>query len=326
MVVIGGITRLTESGLSITEWKPISGTLPPLSAAEWETAFEQYKKIPEYKLVNKGMSLEEFKKIYWWEYIHRLWGRIIGLCFLLPFLFFWRRGYLHPDWIPPLCVLFILGLNQGFLGWLMVASGLTQNTDVSQYRLTGHLILALIIYCYMFWVALHIRKHKELQRDDFLPSPLLRPATIIFGLFWITLIAGGFMAGLNAGLVFDTFPTHNGEVIPGGLFKMQPWYINFFENATTAHFTHRWLGIALLLGILWIGWMGFKAKPERGIKLPLIHVCVMACLQAALGVSTVTHHVAIPVAAAHQFGAVILLSFFMWLLFALKYRRAEYIR
>ncbi|TAH33776.1 MAG: heme A synthase [Alphaproteobacteria bacterium] len=318
MVAIGGVTRLTESGLSITQWKPVTGIIPPLNDAEWQAEFSLYQQIPEYQLVHKGMTLDEYKNIYFWEYLHRLWGRLIGVVFALPLIYFWMRGKLQRDWKVPLVILFLLGLNQGFLGWYMVQSGLSVNTDVSQYRLTAHLTLAATIYAYMLWIALHIRNFYKSAPLTPSPKYLRGAAIILFALFWLTFVMGGFMAGTNAGLLYTTFPQFNGEWAPGGMWEMQPWYMNLFENTTTIHAVHRFLASALVIGALSLMMYGFASKTSKKIKVPLIHVGVMSLIQMALGISTIARGVPVALGAAHQAGAILLLTFFVWLLFNLR--------
>lgn len=315
MVALGGATRLTESGLSITEWKPVSGIIPPLNETEWQAQFDLYKQIPQYRLMNSNITLDDYKTIFWWEYAHRVWGRLIGLAFFLPLVFFWAKGYLHKDWKPALIVLLILGANQGFLGWIMVQSGLEgTRTSVSPYRLTAHLTLAAVIYAYMLWVALHIKNYFSPKGPG---APFLRkPTLLLFALFWLTFIMGGFMAGTHSGLLYKTFPLYNGEAVPGGLLAMQPWYANFFENSTTIHFTHRSLAILLVLGSIALAAYGWRAA--KPVKVPLIHVAAMALVQMALGISTIAREVPVLLGTLHQAGSILLLTFFIWLLFRLS--------
>ncbi len=316
MVVIGGVTRLTESGLSITEWKPITGIIPPIGAAQWEQEFNAYQKIPEYTQFNKGMTLDEYKNIYWWEYLHRLWGRLIGLAFALPLIYFWARGQLHREWKLPLVILFLLGLNQGFLGWYMVQSGLSVRTDVSQYRLTAHLTLAAIIYAYMFWIALHIRNFSAPKL--YAANKIRKPAIALFGLFWVTFIMGGFMAGTNAGLAFRDFPQFNGQWWPDGFWGLWPWWANIFENPITIHALHRTLAVLSVVLGLALGFYAIAQRPPKSVKIPVLHVAGMGIVQMAIGISTIARGVPITLGAAHQAGAILLLTFYIWLLFAVR--------
>ena len=223
MVVIGGVTRLTESGLSITEWKPIIGVVPPLSAAEWQEAFAKYQQIPEYKVKNAGMSLAEFREIFWWEYVHRLWGRLIGAVYLLPFLVFLAKGWINRRVAWQVAGIFFLGALQGALGWYMVKSGLVDRLDVSPYRLTAHLGLALLIYAATYWTALDLlapASRAHLATTIRHSRAALGVAVLVF----LTMLAGGFVAGNDAGLVYNTFPLMDGALVPAGYGDLAPWW------------------------------------------------------------------------------------------------------
>ena len=227
MVLVGGLTRLTDSGLSITEWQPISGALPPLNAADWEVAFAKYREIPEYQLVNAGMSLEAFKVIYWWEWGHRQLGRVVGLVFFLPFVVFLLQRKIPKPALGPLLALFALGGLQGFMGWYMVQSGLTDRVDVSQYRLAMHLGLALIIFSFCLWMGLHF------IRDARLPAaagPGVALSGTIAVLVLVQSLLGALVAGLDAGTTYTDWPFMDGDVIPSGLFDMSPAVSNLFES------------------------------------------------------------------------------------------------
>ncbi|MGH6873500.1 MAG: COX15/CtaA family protein, partial [Aestuariivirgaceae bacterium] len=234
MVLIGGATRLTDSGLSITEWQPLMGVVPPLDEASWKEAFEKYKAIPEYRIVNSGMSLAEFKFIYWWEWTHRFLGRFIGLVVFLPLAFLWATRRLDARTVRSMVLLLILGGAQGALGWYMVKSGLAERTDVSQYRLAAHLALAAAIYATVVWIALGIGT--SFRRID------SREAGMALGLVLLILLQialGGLVAGLDAGLSHNTFPLMDGKLVPDGLLVMTPRWRNLFENALTVQFLHR---------------------------------------------------------------------------------------
>src|SRR5215472_2479123 len=314
MVVIGGITRLTESGLSITEWKPISGVLPPLSEAAWQRAFDLYKQIPEFQKLRPDMTLAEFKGIYWWEYIHRLWGRLIGLAFALPGLWLLWRGRIRPELRPRLALLFVLGGLQGALGWFMVKSGLSVRTDVSQYRLVAHLLTALFIYACILWTAFGLIR----------PTPRLLPQAA--GSRWHTvfllslvigmLTTGGFTAGLDGGKIYNTFPLMGGELVPGDVLAHVPLWANPFENPTTAQFIHRWLAMIVAATVLAL-WLRRGRLPSEA-RLPLHLVAGMTALQVCLGISTLLLVVPIPLAATHQAGAVMLLSLTLFALHSLS--------
>ena len=305
MVVIGGITRLTWSGLSITEWQPVTGTLPPLSEAAWVAEFEKYRQIPQYKLINAGMSLGDFKTIYLWEYVHRLWGRLIGLVYLLPFLYFLIRGRISRRLAWPLVGIFMLGGAQGALGWYMVESGLADRVEVSQYRLTAHLLLALTIYGASLWIAVGLWRG---QAPAAAPPLWRRGAEALIALVALTITAGGFVAGLNAGLTYNTFPLMDGSFVPAGYDQLQPFFRNWFENVAAVQFDHRILAMitAGTIVVLWV--LGRRAALPRPARSALYALLAAAALQFALGVSTLLLVVPIPLAAAHQAGAVILLT------------------
>ncbi|HEX3535393.1 MAG TPA: COX15/CtaA family protein [Stellaceae bacterium] len=305
MVVIGGITRLTWSGLSITEWQPVTGVLPPLSDSAWAAEFEKYRQIPQYKLLNAGMSLADFKTIYLWEYVHRLWGRLIGFAYLLPFLYFVIRGRLprHLRW--PLAGIFGLGAAQGVLGWYMVESGLADRIEVSQYRLTAHLMLALAIYAATLWVALGL--WREPGRAAAAPV-WRRTSEGMIALITLTIAAGGFVAGLNAGLVYNTFPLMDGRLVPAGYSQLQPLFRNWFENVAAVQFDHRLLATATTATVLALWVVGARGTLPQPARLALHGLLAAVALQFALGLSTLLLVVPIPLAAAHQAGAVILLT------------------
>ena len=303
MIVVGGVTRLTESGLSMVNWKPISGIVPPLNESEWTAEFNAYKQFPEYQKVNIGMSLDEFKNIFLWEYSHRVLGRLIGIVFAVPFFFFLFRKKVKRALRPHLWAMLLLGACQGLLGWYMVKSGLVDRPDVSHYRLTAHLGLAVIIYIYAFWMALGLifPVHGKIARR---PYGL---ALIYVKLIFLQILLGGFVAGLNAGLVSDTWPLMFGEMIPEGLFANDPWYMNVFDNPLTIHFEHRTFAYVVSLVALGLWW---KLKNDRstGVRMAAYFVVITICAQFALGVLTIMNMVAIPLAAAHQAGAVVALS------------------
>ena len=305
MVVIGGITRLTLSGLSITEWQPVTGILPPLSAKAWAGEFEKYQQIPQYRLLNSGMSLAEFKTIYLWEYVHRLWGRLIGVVFALPFLYFLARRRLPRRLLAPLGGILLLGFAQGALGWYMVESGLADRVEVSQYRLVAHLALALAIFGLTLWLALGL----------LLDPPRVGPAAFwrrgaeaVIGLVGSTILAGGFVAGLNAGLIYNTFPLMDGRFVPAGYAQLQPFARNWFENVAAVQFDHRLLATTTAFAVLLLWLAGSRAALPHPVRLALHALLATAALQFALGVSTLLLVVPIPLAAAHQAGAVLLLT------------------
>jgi len=311
MVVIGGITRLTESGLSITEWRPVSGVIPPLSDAEWQQAFARYRQIPEYQQLNRGMTLAEFKGIFWWEYVHRLWGRLIGVVFAAGFVIFLLRRRIRRPLAPHLIAMFALGGLQGALGWFMVESGLSLRTDVSQYRLTAHLLAALAIYSYMFWVALSLLR----PIASVAPEPgaaRLRPHLIVLaGALILTLSFGGFVAGLNGGLVYNSFPLMGGQLVPSDAFATA-W--SPFEDPVTAQFVHRWLAVGVVALAVTL-WLRRRGRPDAATR-PIALLAAMALAQAGLGIATLLLLVPVPLAAAHQAGAVVLWTLTLWALHA----------
>jgi len=317
MISIGGITRLTGSGLSIVEWRPLIGLLPPLSDAEWARVFTLYQTSPQYQEVNTGITLAVFKSIFWWEYLHRLWGRLIGVVFFLPFLWFLLRRQLAWSLAPRLVVLFILGGAQGALGWYMVQSGLVDIPEVSQYRLTAHLVLALALYAALLWTALQLRHPEPETTPDRRLAGIRALAHTTVVLITVTIISGAFVAGTDAGFVFNTFPLMEGRLVPVG-YLPQPWFVSPFEDLATIQFHHRVLAI-VSLGIAIATWWRSRwivlVPRARRIANGLM---ITVCLQVALGISTLVLVVPTPLAAAHQAGAVLLLTVTLWLLFELR--------
>ncbi len=319
MVVLGGVTRLTGSGLSMVNWQPISGVLPPFSQAAWEYEFEHYRDSPEYAYVNKHMSLDEFKGIFWFEYAHRLLGRLIGVVFLIPFIYFLLRRRIEPSLAAKLVTIFVLGALQGLLGWYMVKSGLVDDPHVSQYRLAAHLGLATLIYAFMLWTALGIlRREESLELRG--PGKLASLAVIMAIAVFITMMSGAFVAGLKAGFTYNTFPLMAGKLVPDGMWSVVPAYLNFFENVTTVQFNHRMLAIATFLAIiaLWLGGQRMNlSRPQRR----WLHVtALVAAIQVTLGISTLVMRVPIPLAALHQAGAMVLLTVLLCLAYEARYR------
>lgn len=299
MVIVGGATRLTDSGLSITEWQPLLGVMPPLTEEGWLAAFAKYKLIPEYIAVNKGMSLEDFKFIYWWEWSHRFLGRFIGIAFFLPFVFFWLTGRAPWRLRPRLAALFILGGLQGALGWYMVASGLVDRIDVSQYRLAAHLTLATVIFGAILWIAFGLDVKRRM------PSSRLEwSAAIIVALVLLQVAAGGFVAGLDAGMGYTTWPLMDGKLIPGGLFVMEPAWRNVFENALTVQFDHRMLAYLIAALVL------LHALRARHSAAAALAAAVLA--QIGLGIWTLLAEVPLPLGLMHQAGAMIVFATALW--------------
>jgi cytochrome c oxidase assembly protein subunit 15 len=299
MVVIGGLTRLTESGLSMVEWKPVTGWLPPLSEAAWMAEFEKYKQFPEYQKVNVGMTLEGFQGIYWLEYIHRLLGRLIGVAFAIPMLVFWVSGRIPTGMKPHLLLMFLLGGSQGALGWFMVASGLVDHPDVSHYRLTAHLGLAFLIFSYLLWGALSLLRHGRMvsARGGGL-------AAVFACLVFLQVLSGGLVAGLNAGLAHNTWPLMDGAFIPDGLLIANPWWINFFENAMTVQFQHRMLAYCVFVLALATAF-SLRGRAPTGLRHGLL---TAVFVQLGLGIATLLNHVPVSLGTLHQAGAVVVLA------------------
>jgi len=308
MIILGGVTRLTGSGLSMVEWAPIMGILPPLNDKEWQDAFQLYQQFPEFQLKNFHMSVHDFKSIFWFEYGHRLLGRSIGMIFLLPFLFFLFKGKIEKALTPKLITMFILGGLQGLMGWYMVKSGLVNDPRVSQYRLTAHLGLAVAIYSYMLWVALSLLYPKINDALDSSTRTLSRLSLIITGFIVITILSGGFVAGTHAGFAFNTFPLMNGKLIPDGLFEMTPLWHNFFENIITVQFDHRVMATLLFIIIpaFWLKAGKTELHPQAKTGRHLLLAALL--LQVTLGISTLLLVVPVALGAAHQAGAILLLS------------------
>ena len=326
IVVVGGITRLTHSGLSITEWQPIVGTLPPLSDAAWEDVFAKYRETPEFRQVNHAMTLAEFKGIFWWEYVHRLLGRIIGVVFLVPLVWFIVRRRIPPGYAWPLAGIFALGALQGALGWYMVQSGLVDGPRVSQLRLAAHLGLALLIFAAMFSLALSLL-HPVSESQPSANAPpsrradaLRRFALLIVALVFVQAISGSLVAGIRAGFAYNTFPMMNGRLVPEEILSLAPWYRNFADNMATVQFDHRaiaWL-LALLIPVFWL----FVRSQTTAVRVTLAANLLLAALllQIVLGIATLLLVVPVPLAAAHQAGAVLLFAAALHAAHALRIR------
>ncbi len=312
MVSLGGATRLTGSGLSITEWQPIIGAVPPLSDAAWHDAFEKYKQIPQYEHVNRGMSLGAFKLIYWWEWTHRFLGRLIGVVFLVPFLYFLASGHLGRPLIWKLSGIFALGGLQGFLGWYMVASGLADRISVSQYRLALHMTLAVAIFGAALWVALSLGAPPRGERPTAPMFRLRAEAAVIAALVLLQVAAGAFVAGLKAGSGWNTWPLMDGAVVPQGLGALSPWWMNLFENALTVQFNHRLLAYAIAVAVGWHLWSLLRSNPDRPTKTSALVLAGAVLAQIVLGIWTLLVHVPIPLALLHQAGAVALFGAALW--------------
>lgn len=328
MVVLGGITRLTQSGVSITEWQPVIGIVPPVSHADWLAEFAKYQKIPQYKELNAGMSLADFQFIFLWEYVHRLWGRLIGAVYLLPFVYFLLRGRIPAGLALPLGGIFVLGAAQGALGWYMVESGLVHRVEVSQYRLVAHLALALLIYGLTLWAALGLLSSSVIPAKAGIQdhgadrSPLdtrlrghdgktwkwRRLGEALIALIGLTICAGGFTAGLHAGLTYNTFPLMDGHFVPAGYAQLRPLWRNGFENIPAVQFDHRLLAETTVAAAILLWAAGRRGALSQAARIALHILLAAVLLQFALGVSTLLLVVPIPLAAAHQAGAILLLT------------------
>ena len=323
MVVIGGITRLTESGLSITEWQPLTGLLPPLDEAQWTAAFEKYKAIPQYRAIHADMTLAQFKVIFFWEYLHRLWGRIIGVAFAVPFAYFLLRGRISRQLAPRLALLFVLGGLQGLLGWYMVESGLSERIEVSQYRLAAHLAAAALIYAAMLWVALDLLwPAREAARDP-RQKGLRWGIGLVLAFVSLTLVAGAFVAGLRAGYIYNTFPLMGDHLIPAEYGALSPWWRNWFENAAAVQFNHRLLAEVTVgeAAGLWLFSLRLVLAPRA--RAAMNGLFAIALLQLALGISTLLLVVPLQLAVAHQAGAMLLLTAAVVALHALRRPRVD---
>ena len=309
MIVLGGVTRLSGAGLSIVDWRPIMGVLPPLSQQDWQQTFEMYQQSPEFDKVNSHMTVDDFKGIFWLEYLHRLLGRLIGFAFLLPFAYFIWRGYIHNRELLKYGLMFMLGGLQGVLGWYMVKSGLVDNPRVSQYRLTAHLVAAITIYAYMLWIALSLLTPPgEARSHPWFPRTILLAVLVL-----TTIISGGFVAGLDAGLIYNTFPKMGRYWIPPDATALSPLWLNSFENMATVQFNHRVLALSTFFAIVLYWWFARKAELPARVRPAVNALLHTAVLQVALGISTLLLMVPLVLAAAHQAVAVLLFSVALYL-------------
>lgn len=301
MILVGGATRLTDSGLSITEWRPVTGAIPPLTETGWLEEFEKYRSSSEYQLQNAGMTLGEFEFIYWWEWGHRFLGRAIGLVFAIPLIVFWVRGMIPAGMKPKLVGLLALGGLQGFVGWWMVASGLVDRVDVSQYRLATHLALAFVILGVTVWLALSARLGSARGAAGRLTSLAL--------LFWaavmLQIVLGAFVAGLDAGRIYTTWPGMEGRIIPDGYLAGLPWYQAIFESHAAVQMHHRWAGY-LVAVFAFVAAFAFWKSGDRKLKAASHAIASMVVIQIALGIATLVNAAPLALSLAHQFGAVVL--------------------
>lgn len=297
IVVVGGITRLTESGLSITSWKPVSGVIPPLNQAEWEAEFEAYKQIPQYSVLNSWMSLDDFKFIFFWEWFHRLVARFLGVLFIVPFVVFLFQKRLPRDLAWPLFGLSILGGFQGALGWWMVSSGLTELTSVSQYRLAAHLTAASLLFIALVYVARSLSPGRVLGR---VTGFHMATAALLLVLIILQIGAGAFVAGLDAGMGYQTWPLMDGAIIPGGLLAMDPAWRNLFENALTVQFIHRGMAYLIVAYVAYLIWRRYSDGGFGGVHGWLPRIGAIVLLQIGLGIATLLMSVPIGFAVGHQ--------------------------
>ena len=307
MIILGGLTRLTNSGLSMVEWKPLVGIIPPLSDQAWVETFEKYKQFPEYQKINRGMDLAGFKSIFMYEYLHRVLGRLIGVLFLLPMLYFTFKGRVRPGLMPKLVLLFFLGGCQGLLGWYMVKSGLVNNPHVSQYRLTAHLGVAVAIYAYMLWVVFDLlfpAREEGLGRLN----ALAKGSLVLVGLVYLMILSGGLVAGTHAGYAYSTWPLMGTSFIPAGLYTGTPAWLDAFEDITTIQFNHRMFAYLLFVLINVFALLVYRRASYGRARWAAVLVALALWLQVSLGISTLLLHVPVAIAAAHQGGAVALLS------------------
>jgi cytochrome c oxidase assembly protein subunit 15 len=310
IVLVGGATRLTEAGLSITEWKPVLGVVPPLSDTQWQSEFEKYQAIPQYRELNNGMSLDAFKNIYWWEWTHRLVGRTIGAVFLLPFLWFLWRGWISPGLRNRLWLIFGLGALQGAVGWWMVASGLADRVEVSQYRLATHLVLACLIYVALLWTAQRWDPQPAAEVIEPAPVRIRFGAIALLVLVLLQIYLGAIVAGLRAGHIYNTWPLIDGALVPDAarLFFNTPLWRNFFENTLTVQFDHRVLAYAIWVVALLHAFGTARALRKGPAAIGAILLAIAVTLQAALGIWTLLMVAPLSLALAHQAMAMIVLT------------------
>jgi cytochrome c oxidase assembly protein subunit 15 len=318
MVIVGGLTRLTGSGLSITEWRPVTGAIPPLSGADWASEFAKYQRIPQFRLENPSMTLDGFRTIFWWEWSHRFLGRLLGFAFLLPFLYFVATGAIRRPDMPRMILLFLLGALQGFVGWWMVSSGLETRVSVSQYRLAIHLGVAIILLGAMIWIGLdYLRGSRRVPQK---PGKLAPSAFAFVGLVYFQILLGALVAGLHAGLIYNTWPSMNGHVLPETPFFSHPWWTNFGENAGLAQFDHRLGAYAVALAAL-VLWNSSRSQ-GRSIRTAGRALLSVTASQVMLGIFTLLYQAPIVLAALHQLTAVALFATAVWFAFEARYENA----
>ena len=310
-MVVGGVTRLTHSGLSIVEWKPLIGALPPLSHADWLDVFAKYQQTPEFIQRNHDMTLEGFQFIFWWEWAHRLIGRSIGLVFFVPYVWFMVRGKLRGALAAKVFGFFVLGGLQGAMGWYMVKSGLVDDPRVSQYRLAAHLGLAFLIFGLMAWTGLGLLQRRN-ANIAVSPAPTLtmRLGNWLVALVFVMVLSGALVAGIHAGLAYNTFPLMNGHFIPPEIFMVDPLWLNFFTNMATVQFDHRMIAWLLMGLIPWYSWRIWREYPEA--RTPAVMLALWLAVQVTLGITTLLLQVPVALAASHQAGAMVLFGLLLW--------------
>jgi cytochrome c oxidase assembly protein subunit 15 len=314
MVVLGGLTRLTHSGLSMVEWKLFTGWIPPITDDNWAALFAKYQLSPEFHKMNPNMDVAGFKSIFWLEFVHRVWGRLLGFAFFLPFAFFMIKGWVRVSeslfW--KLTGLFVLGGSQGLMGWFMVVSGLVDRPDVSQYRLTAHFALALLIIAALLWVGMGLLHKNPFDRIHQDAGSLSRAVKGLFALVFFTAMSGGFVAGLDAGFAYNTFPLMDGSLLPSGLYNYTPWFLAPFEDIMTVQFDHRILAVTtfVLVMVFWFKSRGRHLHPRT--RTAINALAAMALVQVSLGISTLVLVVPTSLASLHQIGAVVLMSIALW--------------
>jgi cytochrome c oxidase assembly protein subunit 15 len=307
MILLGGATRLTNSGLSIVEWKPLVGAIPPLTAQDWQETFDKYKQFPEYQKINRGMSMDAFKTIFMYEYLHRLLGRFIGVLFAVPLIYFAVRGRLRPGLAPGLVMLFIMGGLQGLLGWYMVKSGLVDMPRVSQYRLAAHMGLATAIFAYMVWLIFELMFGREKQPDTG-QRKRARWTLGLAALVYLMILSGALVAGTDAGFAYSTWPLMGDSFIPQGLYATSPAWMATFEDITTIQFNHRMFAYFLFVVLNVAAFLAYRSTTHKRGKLAALLVAVALLVQVILGISTLLLHVPVALGTAHQGMAVLLLT------------------
>jgi len=320
MLVIGGATRLTHSGLSMVEWKPLIGWIPPLNEMQWNETFGKYQQTPEFKHFNSDMTVAGFKEIFMLEYIHRVWGRLIGLFFFIPFVYFLVKGKVKKSLKPKLALMLVIGGLQGLMGWYMVKSGLVDNPHVSQYRLTAHLMLAFLVYGFILWTALGLRYPEKCQQNQSF-SILKTLMLVLTGWIVLTIASGGFVAGLKAGFAYNTFPLMDGSFVPEGYWLLTPWYLNFFDAIASVQFDHRILAESTLLFVTALFVYSKRFDLSRRAKMAFHALIGMTVLQLCLGIATLLLVVPVSLGVIHQAGAMVLFSIALIVGHSLRYNK-----